>query len=536
MSSPQTALESPPLSSPINHEAQFLSQVGAISRHSTVFLAGTIFTAATGYLFKIYVARALGAEALGIYALGATLVGFLGIANGLGLPQAATRFVAEYSTAGQSERLYLLLRRISVLVLVANAALAVALVLAGPWFASHVYHAPALALYLPLFGGLLVLGGLTDFCGRVLAGYKAITTRTVLTNFIGSPLCYLGGIVALSAGFALRGYLYSQVVAGAIVLVLLVTAVWRLTPSLGHADSRVASSTVSRDVINFSVAALGISFLEFILSQVDKVVLGVYSNVRNVGVYAVAATLVAFVPVLLQSVNQIFSPTIADLYARGEHVLLGRLFQTLTKWVTGLTLPLAFVFMIYSKQIMLLFGPAFGAGWAVLMLGTVGQMINTSVGPVGYLLLMSGNQGRLIRVQALMAMFMVVASLALVKPFGMVGIAGAAALTNALSNYLYLREVRASLSLTPYNRTYLLLIPSALAALGSTFAIKLGAQHLATQQVSAQWLGVLISLVVSYGAFCGLALMFGLDGDDKMILHAVRDRIRGIAGSGVEAK
>jgi len=36
-----------------------------------------------------------------------------------------------------------------------------------------------------------------------------------------------------------------------------------------------------------------------------------------VGIYSVAATLVAFVPVALQSVNQIFSPTIADLHAAG---------------------------------------------------------------------------------------------------------------------------------------------------------------------------------------------------------------------------
>jgi O-antigen/teichoic acid export membrane protein len=494
-----------------------------------------LFTAATGYLFKIYVARALGAEALGICALGATLIGFLGVANGLGLPQAATRFVAEYSAGGQSRRLHFLLRRMTVLVLGANAVLAIALLAGGPWFASHVYHAPTLAVYLPLFAGLLMLGGMTDFCGRVLAGYKAIATRTVLTNFIGSPLCYVGGIAALSAGFALRGYLYSQLAAGAIVLVLLITAVWRLTPSSSRGGSERAPS-VGREVIHFSMAALGISFLEFILSQADKVVLGIYSNVRNVGIYAVAATLVAFVPVLLQSVNQIFSPTIADLYTRGEHVLLGRLFQTLTKWVTGLTLPLAFVFMIYSKQIMLMFGPAFGVGWAVLMVGTVGQIINTGVGPVGYLLMMSGNQGRLIRVQALMSIFMVVAALVLVKPFGMLGIAGAAALTNAVSNFLYLREVRAALGFTPYNRTYLLLVPSAFAALGITFAIKLAAQHVSVPRVEAQWLGVLISLLISYGAFCGLALMFGLDADDKMILHAVRDRIRGVAGSGVGPK
>jgi len=60
-------------------------------------LRGTLFTAVAGYLFKIYLARVLGADALGMYALGMTIVGFFGLFNGLGLPQAAVRFVAAYS-------------------------------------------------------------------------------------------------------------------------------------------------------------------------------------------------------------------------------------------------------------------------------------------------------------------------------------------------------------------------------------------------------------------------------------------------------
>ena len=37
----------------------------------------------------------------------------------------------------------------------------------------------------------------------------------------------------------------------------------------------------------------------------------------------------------------------------------------------------------------------------------------------------------------------------------MLGVASAAALTNAVSNCLYLREVRRALQISPYNRTYL---------------------------------------------------------------------------------
>jgi O-antigen/teichoic acid export membrane protein len=489
-----------------------------------VFFAGTLFTAAAGYLFKIYVARVLGAEALGIYALGMTIVGFLGIFNGMGLPQAATRFVAAYSATGQWQRLHVFLRRLSALLLIANCVLAAVVVVAGPWLALHVYHSPALVSYLPLFAALLALGGLSTFCGQILAGYKDVALRTVVTNFIGSPLNILLGVILLSAGWQLRGYLWAQVGAAAIVLILLAVMTWRLTPLPAR---RVPSAAVGleREVFWFSAAAFGVSFLGFLLSQSDKILLGVFLNVRQVGIYAVAVTVVGFVSVILQSVNQIFSPTIADLHARGERALLGRLFQTLTKWIIGLTLPMAFVVMIYSKSLMHLFGPAFEAGWTVLIVGTLGQLINIGVGSVGYLLLMSGNQVRLIRVQAIMAVFMVVVTFLLVRPFGIIGVAVASALTNAVTNYMYLREVRAALQLSPYNRTYLRLIVPAMMSLGVTLCIKF-----LVRQLQPQWVWIGVTLTLSYATFCALSLVFGLDDDDRMIVTAIRGRVQATIG------
>jgi O-antigen/teichoic acid export membrane protein len=523
---PNTALDPSQQPVAVSNEAQFRSEMGQISRHSAVFFAGTLFTAGAGYLFKIYLARVLGAEALGIYTLGMTFVGFFGLFNGLGLPQAAVRFVAAYSATEQWHRLNGFLRRAFGLLGIGNVVLAAAMMLVGPWLARSLYHTSALVLYLPLFAVILILGAFTAFLGQVLAGYKDVALRTVITNFIGSPVNIIFSVAFVSLGFGLRGYLLGQVASAAMVLGLLLAAAWRLTPRAARVVPTVAVP-MEREVFWFSAAVFGVSFLEFVLAQADKILLGAFLDVRQVGIYAVAAALVSFVPVALQSVNQIFSPTIADLYARGERALLGRLFQTLTKWILGLTMPLAFVMIIFSKPLMRLFGTAFEAGWLVLCLGTLGQLVNAGVGSVGYLLLMSGNQARLVRVQVIMAIFMVAASFGLVRPFGMAGVALAAALTNALSNYLYLRQVRAALQLSPYNRTYLHLLGPCLASLTLAAGLRLLVRAL---DLHPEWLWIGMALLISYAAFCGLALLVGLDDDDKMIVGAIRDRVLGAMG------
>jgi hypothetical protein len=144
------------------------------------------------------------------------------------------------------------------------------------------------------------------------------------------------------------------------------------------------------------------------------------------------------------------------------------------------------------------------------------------VGSVGYLLLMSGNQARLIRVQVIMAVFMVAATFGLVRPFGIAGVALAAALTNALSNYLYLRQVRAALQLSPYNQTYLHLLGPGIASLAVTAGLRLLVRGLHPEWV---WIGG--ALAASYTTFFALWLLAGLDNDDKMIVAAVRNRVFG---------
>ncbi len=505
-------------------EARFLNEIGQVSRHSAVFFAGTIFTAAVGYLFKIYVARMLGAAALGIYALGMTIVGFFGLFSGLGFPQSAVRFVAAYSAKKQDDRLNGFLRGAVKLLIAANIILAGMMLLLGPWLARQLYHAPELIPYLWLFAILLVTIAFSAFLGQVLAGYKDITRRTIISSFIASPLNVVFGVGLLAIGMGLRGYLIAQVASGLIVLSLLAATTWKLTPVAAR-RMPVKPVALEPEVFWFSAAVFGVGGLEFLLAQADKIIMGAFLGLQQVGIYTIAASLVAFVPIALQSVNQIFSPTIADLHARGEQALLGRMFQTLTKWIIGFTLPLAFVMIVYSKILMRLFGPAFEAGWLVLIVGTIAQLINTGTGSVGYLLLMSGNQRRLIRVQIIMACFMVAAILILIKPWGIVGVAVASALTNAVSNVLFLREVRSALHITPYNRTYFRLLGPSTASV----AVVLCTRFFVTQ-FRPQWFVIGLALVFSYATFCALSLALGLDDDDRIIVAAIQRRLPGIRG------
>jgi O-antigen/teichoic acid export membrane protein len=504
---------------------EFRSQVGHISRQSGFFFAGTLFTTGFGYIFKVYLARVLGAKDLGLYALGVTMIGFIGIFNSLGLPQSAVRFVASYRAAGKHKELHALLWSGAAFLLAMNVLLAGALLTFGRFFAVRFYHAPALVQYLPYFGFIMLAGVVSNFYGKVLVGYRDIKQRTLIVNFMGSPLNILIAVMLISVGLGLRGYLLAQILSAVIVCVLLLIAVRRFTPAEARFLGQPRSGP-EKEVWSFAAAMLGVSLLEFLMSQVDKVTLGHYRGAREVGIYSVAAAVVAYVPLALSSINQIFAPTIADLHTRGEHALLARLFQSLTKWSFGITLPLAMVVIVFARPVMGIFGGDFEAGWPILAIGTAGQLVNCGVGSVGYLLLMSGNEKRLIRIQAISAAVMVMLSASLVPLWGIVGAALAAAVTNIIMNLGNLIEVRRTLGISPYNHGYLRLLPPTIATLAVT---------LIWQRYSLvlphEWIGVLLALAFAYVSFGAAVPLAGLTADDRLIARAIWGRIRSSVGN-----
>ena len=501
---------------------KFRSQMGQISRHSAVFFVGTMFTAVAGYLFKVYLARVLGAEALGLYALGMTVGGVLGLVVAVGLPQAAARYVSLYNaTQRYAELKGFMWRSLAILAMTSLVTSAVMIVVRR-WVADRFYHAPALSQYMWAFALLMVAGAFTTFFGQALAGFKDVARRTVITNFIGSPLNMLFSVGLLTIGLGLSGYLLAQIASATITLGLLVYATWQFMPP-GFRSLRGPVPALQRETVLFSASLFAVQALEYSSTQLDKIVLGYFLDPRSVGIYVVAVSVTAFVPVLLQSVNQIFSPTIADLHGRREMQVLQRLYQTLTKWVLGFTLPLAIVVCVFAAPFMEIFGKEFRSGWIVLIIGTIGQLINCGVGSVGLLLLMSGNQDRVVRIQVRVAIANAILNLALIPLWGIVGAITVSAATNAGINLLYLREVKARLGMRPYNRSYVRLL---LPILGASVMVVL--VRLQVHRFHSTIIAILAGLILAYSVFTALVLVVGLDEDDRLVAHAIASKLTGM--------
>jgi O-antigen/teichoic acid export membrane protein len=537
---------------------QFRRHAGQVSRQAAVFLAGSVFLAFGGYLFKIYVSRVLGAGGMGLYGLGMTLVAFGAVVAGLGLPPTAARFVAIYDGSGAAAEI----RRFAGLglrwLLLASAAAAAALIAGRELIAERLFGEPELARWLPLFAVVLVLHTCRLFFGQFLRGLRQVARRTVINHFVAFPVKVLTTLALFTLGWGLAGYATAEALSSAVALVLLAGAVRRGIPSprpspatgegasalpnpsprpspaTGEGASALpnpsprpspatgeGASALPGAVLQergYAASMIGLGVLGFFAGQADVFLLGVFLDASRVGVYTIAVTTAGMVPTLLRSVASIFGPIIADLHARGQSELLERLSHTTTKWCLGLTWPLVVVMAAFSRPLMGLFGDDFEAGAAALAVLAAAQLVNVGVGSVGNLLVMSGNQRWEIGAVALAAAATLALSATMIPRWGVTGAAAAMAVSLVGSNLLRAWMVRRRLGILPWGRGALRLVlplAASAAAAGAVWWLR------PASGVAA----VLAALAASYGVFAATAAWTALDRDDRILVDAVREKL-----------
>lgn len=121
------------------------------------------------------------------------------------------------------------------------------------------------------------------------------------------------------------------------------------------------------------------------------------------------------------------APAVADLVARKDLKTLQSHLRETSRLGLYLGIPVAIVLGLGAELILGVVGESYTAGSIALYVLLVAQLINVIIGPVGLVLLMSGEHREVGRIFALTAALNIVLNLAFIPFFGIVGVAVATA-------------------------------------------------------------------------------------------------------------
>jgi O-antigen/teichoic acid export membrane protein len=390
---------------------------------------------------QVALARWLGAEALGRYLLVVTVASLLAAVAGLGLPQAALRFVSAHAARGDAASLQAFLgfaRRSTAVVGIAVGATAAGVA----WTSGAALDglAPMALGVAVLLGALLLLHGeVARSLGGLVVAYAPQQALPAALTLAGAAALRVAGRLDLTT--ALLAYAAALLVSA----VIQAMALERLLPRTSRAARNPEESPATW--LRVSVPLLGSFLLALAMVQGDIVIVGVLLGALDTGIYGAAARigLVAGLPLL--AVSAVAVPALARTHAQGGGPAFRSRMRLTAQIAFAGALGCAAAIVIFGGPLLGVFGTEFRAGDGVLRIIVTGQLVQAAVGPAEQILGVTGHHDVALGALAAMGALYVGATATFAVAWGIegaaIGAAGAQAVRAAWMAALVSRRLGA---------------------------------------------------------------------------------------------
>lgn len=404
-------------------------------------------SAGLGLLLHVVIARILGKDDYGAYALTLSWVGLLTIFALSGQQLGVVRALPAYFEKGEWGKARGLRSASRQLVL----AVSIVISVAGSFVVYRLRTRLGITLELTMFAGLVLLpvNAQLQLNGGLHQAMKRAVSNGLFTGIL-RPVLLLGLILLISIGF--RQHLHAPLVmllSVAAVAAALIVSEWRLS----RAWPRAAKSARPRYEFRTWLVAGGMLFLAdaigLTLNRVDILILGGMLGDKQVGPYFAAVQLGTVPNFWLSAVFVIVAPMIVESYSSGKFAALKILLRRSARTLFVVTAILCIGTAMVGHWMLGLFGPGFDSAYIPLLIILAGRMVVGTMGMVGTLVSMT----ELIKWGPVLfgfgAVVNVILSLLLIPHFGMTGAAIAAAVAPIFWMSAALIVVRRKLHLNP---------------------------------------------------------------------------------------
>jgi O-antigen/teichoic acid export membrane protein len=266
--------------------------------------------------------------------------------------------------------------------------------------------------------GLSAAMAVLALCGAVLQA-RLRPVEAVLISPTAAPvvmsIVFLIAVNGVETG--LRELLVLTALSYAIPAVL--TLLWVMTSSRrGEDHSHLDSAVATRHQIRYGLHATAIALVYVGITNLDRIMLGIFASPTEVGLYGLAARYAA----LLYAVVYAMPPIVGPIYARflnGDTTRAIAAYRASSFLIAAMTLPAAIALIIWSKYVLELgASPVYGNAGGILGVLSLSFLAVAVTGNNGLMLQMGGRQSLELKMSILSLILNIALGCALVPLWG----------------------------------------------------------------------------------------------------------------------
>lgn len=395
-----------------------------------VAFALKISGAGLAFVLQLIIARHLGASDTGIYYLALTIITVAATISRLGMDNSVTRFVAAQASEQNFGKVKGVVRVAAKIALGASLGISALLYVLSEWVSITIFAKPVLTDPLRYMALMIVPLSMMTIIAKALQGLKRIRDA-MLTLGVIMPLTAIGVLWFVSPGVDLVIAVTAYGI-GVVFAFAYSSTAWHQSINLQKATSAYSARTL----LSVSLPLLGGGVLELLMQSLPLLLLGVWGSSADTGLFSTAQRTAGLVGLVLVAANSIIAPKFSELFHRGDLVSLGKVARHGALIVTAMAFPILMLFIIFPQAVMGMYGNEFVGGWLLLVILSLGQIVNVMTGSVGFLLMMTGNEKSFLWMNLQAFLLNAGLCIALIPTYGATGAAIATAASLAAVNIL----------------------------------------------------------------------------------------------------
>jgi O-antigen/teichoic acid export membrane protein len=408
-----------------------LRRGGAVSASLTT-MAIKVSAAGFAFLVSLLVARRFGAEGSGVFGIGLTILSIAAVIPVFAFEMSSLKAVSLHRERGETTALRSWIRSVLVVTLISCPLAIAAIVMAREpltrLFLDDARQQPVLTT--------LAIASLFVVLARLFASFLRASRSLVagnVTDPLLSPLVFVVLFLTIQP-MTLDGAALVYLAGAATASAIGAAAFARVASREGWV--RGAGPLAPLDVVRRSLSVYGSQVGGFASQWIPILALGYFSTLAETGQYRVSAQLALLLAFVQQSIELAVSPIVARHHAQGRLQDIAPTMRRLFFAVLACGVFPGFLMIVFSRDILALFGPSFpvAAPAAAILIGC--QVLSMALGPIGSVLLVTGLERVLFRNAAVAFAMVLCLSLLLIPTHGAIGAAvasGAAVLFRAVA-------------------------------------------------------------------------------------------------------
>jgi stage V sporulation protein B len=407
----------------VTQEKRFAFDVGWV-------LVGSMLSMVLGFILRIFLARWLGPNDLGLYSMIITVQGVASFIAALDIPFALTKYAAEY----KSDIAKFTETSSGAITYSAISGLIFGIILfALSGVLANVFRMPELSGLIRILSIMLPFTCINLAILGLFNGLRRMRTYAIIT-IIQSVLMVLL-ILLLVPGLGVQGAVW-----GIVASVILASSIGMLLAINLFSFSFNSLKKSGRKLLSFGSKIFAADALNMIPSYADTMIIGYFLNATLVGVYSVAGTLASFFPVIPLAIQRITYPATSEFWAQNKKDSLKIMIDKSMKYSACILLPIGLAVGFFSRPIIeRLFGMSFISASIPLCILVAGKVISGSTTvPIGASFSGVGRPDVPLKIQAVATTVNVVLNVVLVLLWGISGAAAASMITACVAVVLFL--------------------------------------------------------------------------------------------------